>query len=151
MSDFSELCPLFNTGGFQEVTFDNISMTGITGCGNALMGSLTAGAGTKPGMWTFGRTVIVTDAYVKTRVKPTIASTVLLLLQHLTSQLAAGSELMSLAISTTASGVELYTWVPMNVSTSATFTSDEVLGFTVLTGTASGGGSFDLIVRYKEA
>jgi len=46
--------------------------------------------------------------------------------------------------------VEVYSWIPFNTVTNTTFTSDEILGFTVLTGTASGGGTFDLIVRYKE-
>lgn len=150
MSDFSELCPLFNTGVFQEITFPDIRMTAVTACGNVFLGTLTAGSTTKPGIFTFGRTVVVTDAFIKTRTKPTIASTVLLRLMHFTSQLAAGTEIGSLAISITASTVEIYTWVPMTV-TDATFTSNEVLGLAPLTGTASGGGTYDLILRYKEA
>jgi len=150
MSDFGELCPLFNTGVFNDVTFPNIQMTGGTGCGNALLGTLTAGSATRTAIWTFGRTVVVTGGFIKTRVKPTIASTVVLRLMHHTSMLAAGTEFATCEISTTASGVELYTWIPFNTVTAKTFTSSEVLGFTVLTGTASGGGTFDLIVRYKD-
>jgi len=148
MSDFSELCPLFDTGVFQEITFPDIRMTGVTACGNVFLGTLTAAAATKPGIFTFGRTVIVTDAFIKTRTKPTAAMN--LKLYHFTSQLAAGTEIGTLAVSITASTVEIYTWVPMTV-TDATFTSSEVLGLTMGTGTASGAGTYDLILRYKEA
>lgn len=150
MSDFSELCPLFNTGVFQEITFDNIKMTDITASGNVFLGTLTGGSGTKPGMFTFGRTVVVTDCFLRKRSE--VKGKTVLRMMHHTSQLAAGTEFMSYAMSITASTVELYyTWVPMNVTTSATFTSNEVLGFTVATGSAASGGVFDIALRYKEA
>jgi len=148
MSDFSELCPIFNTGVFQEITFPDIRMTAVTACGNVFLGTLTAGSTTKPGIFTFGRTVIVTDAFIKTRTKPTQLTN--LRLYHFTSQLAAGTEIGTLACSITASTVEIYTWVPMTV-TDTTFTSNEVLGFAPATGNASGAGTYDLILRYKEA
>ncbi|GAG23620.1 unnamed protein product, partial [marine sediment metagenome] len=72
-------------------------------------------------------------------------------LMHHTSQMAAGTVLMTLDISTTVDGCETYSWAPMNSVLAKTFTSNEILGFVCLTGTASGGGTFDLIVRYKEA
>ena len=147
MSDFSEICPLFNTGVFNEVIFPNVPMTNVTTCGNALVGTLTF---TKVGNFTFGRTVVVTGAFIRNQVKPTIASTVVLRLLHFTSQLAAGTEFATLFISITASGAEVYTWQPMTFAADTTFTSNDILGFTVLTGTASGGGTYDLIVRYKE-
>ena len=149
MSDFSELCPIFNTGVFQEITFPAISMTTITNCGNVFLGSLTAGSATKPSIFTFGRTVIVTDCFVKKREE--VKGKTILLLNHHTSQLAAGTEFGSYAMSITASTVELYyTMVPMTV-TDKTFTSNEVLGLTVATGSAASGGVFDVILRYKEA
>ena len=150
MSDFGELCPLFNTGVFNEVTFPNIAMTGVTATGNALLGTLTCGSATRTAVWTFGRTVVVTGGFVRNRVKPTIASTVVLRLMHHTTMLAAGTEFATLAVSISVDDSEIYTWVPFNDVTARTFTSSEVLGFTVLTGTASGGGTYDLIVRYKE-
>ncbi|MHA2062083.1 MAG: hypothetical protein ACW963_07325 [Candidatus Sifarchaeia archaeon] len=150
MSDFSELCPLFNTGVFQELTFHNVKMSHITAVGNVFLGTLTAGATTKPGIFTFGRTVVVTDCFIKKNEE--VKGLTILRLMHHTSQLAAGTEFMSYQMSITASTVELYyTWVPMNVTTSATFTSDEVLGLTVATGSAASGGVFDVMLRYKEA
>jgi len=150
MTDFSELCPLFNTGVFHELTFHNVKMTDITACGNVFLGTLTAGATTKPGMFTFGRTVVVTDCFIKKNEE--VKGLTILRLMHHTSQLAAGTEFMSYQMSITASTVELYyTWVAMNVTTSATFTSNEILGLTVATGSAASGGAFDVMLRYKEA
>jgi hypothetical protein len=70
MSDFSELCPLFNTGVFTEVTFPNIAMSQITASGNGLLGSLTCGAATRTAVWTFGRTVLINNAFVRVRSAP---------------------------------------------------------------------------------
>lgn len=151
MSDFGELCPLFTIGVFNEVTFPNIKLTNITACGNALVGTLTCASATRTAVWTFGRTVVVTGGFVKCRLQTSVDSTVVLRLMHHATLLAAGTEFATLAFSTTASAVETgYTWVPFNTVTAKTFTSDEVLGFGVLTGTATNGGTFDLIVRYKE-
>lgn len=146
MSDFSELCPLFSTGVFNEVTFTDLAMTALTGTiDNALVGTLTF---TKVGNFTFGRTVVVTGAFVRNRVKPTAA--MIMQLQHRTSQIATGTQFATLAISITASGVEVYSWIPMNTVTNTTFTSDEILAFCTGTGTASGAGTYDLMIRYKE-
>lgn len=145
MSDFGELCPLFNTGVFNEVTFPNISMTTITACGNALLGSVTA---THLNAFTFGRTVVVTGAFVR-KLQNVKGTTVVRLLHH-TSQLAGGTEFATYAFSITITGESALTWIPMSVAAEKTFTSDEILGFTVATGSAASGGVFDLMVRYKE-
>ena len=63
MSDFSELCPLFNTGVFGEVTFPAVKMTLSQTLLNALEGLCTAGA--HSGNFVFGRTVVVTDAFLR--------------------------------------------------------------------------------------
>lgn len=51
MSDFSSLCPLFNTGVFSELTLPYISVSGLSTTG-------------KKGGYVFGRSVIVTAAYL---------------------------------------------------------------------------------------
>jgi len=145
MSDFGELCPLFNTGVFNEVTFPQINMTAVTACGNALLGTLTF---TKAGAFTFGRTVVVTGAFIRRR--SANGSQAILNLNRHTSQLAVGTTIGSLVVSTTLSGMEVYTWVPMSVAAGVTVTSNEVLGLTITTGFASGAGTYDLIVRYKD-
>tara|TARA_Y100000310_G_C20508520_1_gene727633 strand:- start:410 stop:859 length:450 start_codon:yes stop_codon:yes gene_type:complete len=149
MSDFSELCPLFNTGVFNEITFPNISMSKITLCGNGLLGSLTCGSATRTAVFTFGRTVIITDAFVR-RIGATVEGAGILRLEHKTTLLAAGSVFGTFTVSTTGSGMEHYTWCPMAVS-DKTFTSDAILGFTTQTGSAASAGAYDLMLRYKEA
>ncbi len=151
MSDFGELCPLFNTGVFNEVTFPDIKMTNVTACGNALIGTLTCASATRTAVWTFGRTVVVTGGFLRQRASVAIANTAVARLMHHTTMLAAGTEFATLAIQNTSSGFELgYTWMPFTTVTDKTFTSSEVLGFTMLTGTNASGGTFDLIVRYRE-
>lgn len=144
MADFGELCPLFNTGVFNEITFPNISMTAITACGNALLGSVTEA---KQSAFTFGRTVLITGAFVR-KIQNVKGTTVVRLI-HNTSQLAAGTEFGTYAFSITVVGENAKAWMSM-VVTEKTFTSDEILGFTVATGSAASGGVFDLILRYKD-
>ena len=145
MSDFGELCPLFETGVFNEIMFPNIAMTGVTACGNAMLGTLTF---TKEGAFTFGRTVVVAGAFVR-RVGATVEGAMILQLMHHTSQLAAGTVFGTFTVSTTGDGMDRLTWAPMDV-TAKTFTSSEILGFTMATGTALSAGAYDLIVRYKD-
>ena len=145
MSDFSELCPLFETGVFKEITFPNIAMTDITLCGNALLGTLTF---SKVGIFTFGRTVVVTDAFIRAR-GAVVKGETIVRLEHKTSELAAGSVFGTFTASTTSLGRDVYTWAPMAVS-NKTFTSNETLGITVSDGTNASGGVFDFILRYKE-
>jgi len=145
MSDFGELCPLFETGVFNEVMFPNITMTGVTACGNAMWGTLTF---TKEGYFTFGRTVVVNAAFIR-RVGATVEGAMILQLMHHASHTTAGTVFGTFTVSTTGDGLDKLTWAPMTVS-DKTFTSSEILGFTMLTGTALSAGVYDLIVRYKD-
>jgi len=144
MSDFSELCPLFNTGVYSEIMFPNISMSLITACGNAMLGTLTASSLAD---FTFGRTVIVTNAWLRKRAANTTQTT--MHLNHHATKLAAGTGFATLTVSITATGMEVgYGYVPMNVTTETTFTSAAVLGLAPLAGADS--GAYDLLIRYKE-
>lgn len=151
MSDFSELCPLFETGVFQEITFPYIAMSKITASGNALLGSLTCGSATRTAVWTFGRTVIVTDCFIRRRYLGTLEGANILYLMHHTSLLAAGSVFGTFTASVTVSGMEADgNWAEFAV-TDKTFTSNAILGLAPATGSAASAGLFDLILRYKEA
>jgi hypothetical protein len=75
MSDFSELCPLFNTGVYNEVSFHNISMTAIAPTHNALVG--VRGLATSPASFKFGRTVIVTKVFQRCDTRPSTKHTIL--------------------------------------------------------------------------
>lgn len=145
MSDFGEICPLFNTGVFSEILFPGIRMTDVTLCGNALDHTLTADS---IGDFTFGRTVVVTGCYVRKNASAAIDQS--LELQHKTSRLAIGTTFGTLVVANTVTGMAVgQTWKGMTV-TEKTFTSSEVLGLTVAVGTAASGGIFDIMVRYKE-
>jgi len=61
MSDFSELCPLFNTGVYHEVSFGVLKFTACSTTNNAFLGALTAAA--YPGSFKFGRSVVVTKVF----------------------------------------------------------------------------------------
>lgn len=146
MSDFGELCPLFNTGVFNEIVFPDLRLSVCTACGNVLYASDAAFASSE-GNFTFGRTVVVTAAWLKKKVVN--ESAVIAVLMHHTTKLAAGTVFASLTVSVTVTGqTPLYAYLPMTV-TDTTFTSSEVLGFTGLSVVVSA-GHYDLIVRYKE-
>ena len=147
MSDFSELCPLFNTGMFNEVVFPDVALTDVSACANALFATYDAMASSL-GDWSFGRTVIVTAAWLKKVTGP--EGKEFLNLQHKTSKLAAGTTFGTIQISTTVTGQPVgHAYIPFTV-TEMTFTSAAVLGLAPATVTAGSGGVFDLIVRYKE-
>jgi len=149
MADFSELCPLFNTGVFNEITFPNIICTVTSDTVNLLEGTCTAGALAGQSNFTFGRTVIVTQAWI--RKWTANASTIWLHLKHYTTAGATPTIFGTFTSSVTATQRMIkYTWNAMTHSADKTFTSNEVLGFGIHCGTAASGGEYDLIVQYKE-
>ena len=148
MSDFGELCPLFHTGVFNEVVFPRLEMTLSSSTCNALEGLITAGAEGADN-FTFGRTVVVTEAYLRRWTAN--ACTVWIWLDHRASAGAAQTIIGTWTISITTTLKEIkYTWNKLTHAADKTFTSDEVLGISSSTATVSSGGEFDLIVQYKE-
>ena len=146
MADFGELCPLFNTGVFHEITFPRVRMSDTTICGNYLMASVAAMA-SGSGYFTFGRTVVITKAYLRKRVLGD--SAVVAVLQHHTTINAVGTVFASLTISVSITGhTPYYAWIPMTL-TDTTFTATDILGMAAASFVVSA-GIFDLIVRYKE-
>jgi len=146
MSDFGELCPLFETGVFKEITFPAIRLTDITASGNALWGTQTAA---HAGYFTFGRTVVVTEVYVRRTENTTVKGETNIHLNILATELAANTIFGTFTASTTTDGADNLTW-GKGVVTAQTFTSSDILGISVATGTAASGGIFDFILRYKE-
>lgn len=149
MSDFGELCPLFSTGVFKEMFFPRIYMThfGTNNAENALVGT-TDQMLSSQGDFTFGRTVIITEAWIRKKITPGAAET--MVLNHHTSKQAAGTAFGTLNITTSVTGQAVGNgFHPMNV-TSATFASADVLGLNFATVTENNAGCYDLIIRYKE-
>lgn len=147
MSDFSELCPLFNTGVFKEITFPCVDMDDITLSGNALLGSLASSI-TMAGYFTFGRTVVVTGAFAR-RYSNVNSVFVTAWLRHHTSQTAAGTVFGTITITPTLSILDYYAWMP-GVVTEKTFTSSDILGIAPSLGAAGSMGQYDFIIRYRE-
>jgi len=147
MSDFGEICPLFNTGVFNELIFPRIKMTDISTTANALLGTNDCHASSL-GDFTFGRTVVITAAWIRKKTTPAAAET--MVLNHHTSKLADGTAFGTLKITTSVTGQTVaHGYMAMNVST-ATFASSDVLGITYGTSTAANGGIYDVIIRYKD-
>ena len=147
MSDFSELCPLFNTGVFNEVVFPDVALSDVSACANALFATYDAMASSL-GSFNFGRTVIVTAAWLKKVTGP--EGKEFIYLRHHSSKLAAGTTFGTIQISTSVTGQPVgHAYIPFTV-TEMTFDSAAVLGLAPATVTAGSGGVFDLIVRYKE-
>lgn len=151
MSDFSELCPVFNTGVFREMLFPNIKMTNVSTTANALTGTDDCQASSL-GNWLFSRTIIITEAWVKKISSAGAAET--MTLQHKTSARAAGTNFATLNITVTITGQSpthgIYA-MNMIANGPATFTSAAVLALNYGTATAASGGVFDLYIRYKDA
>jgi hypothetical protein len=149
MSDFSELCPIFNTGVFNEITFPNINMCAITLSGNALYGSLFPSI-TMQGYFTFGRTVVITEAFVRRLDASSVTISVNLYLKHFSSVAAAGTVFASASVTSVTANLDPHAYYPFTFSVSQTFTSTDILGLAPSVGAVSGVGSFDLIVRYRD-
>jgi len=151
MSDFSELCPLFNIGVFGEVTFPHLyNLTGLQVTTNMLAGDRTAD---QHEGFTFGRTVVVTEAFLRRWTFTADSSNnqpMLMRLAIRNTAAAVKTNFASLTITTTTSIMSYLTWNAMTV-TDQTFTSDAVLDFGLATITETAIGCYDLIVRYKEA
>ena len=145
MSDFSQVCPLFTAGVFNEITFPYILMTDISNSGNALIGTQVSVS--HLGVFTFGRTVIVTGAWIRRSVSAFITATAQL--TYATSQRATPSSIGTVCVPTSGTKVEFATWSYMSV-TAHTFTSNDVLGLNLVTSSNQSAPIFDLIVRYKE-
>lgn len=146
MSDFGELCPLFNTGVFSEITFPYVRLSDTTLCGNYLVASVAAMA-SGCGYASFGRTVVVTGAWVR---KQTLGeSNAVVVLKHHTTLNAVGTVFASMTISVSVTGhTPGYAWIPLTV-TETTFTATDVLAMATASVVVSA-GVMDLMVRYRE-
>ena len=150
MSDFSELCPLFTTGVFNEVTFPGpIYLSAVLTQVNLLAGTVAAA---KEGYFTFGRTVVVTGAFLRRLVATNTTETSLILL-HKTSGTAAltGTIFGSITLPLTGSAHFVgFTWAPFIISAEKTFTSDEVLSLQIDAALTVSSGAVELMVKYRE-
>ena len=145
MADFSQLCPLFNTGVYSEVTFVNLGFTGVSTTMNAMAGAVAKA--TQPGAFKFGRTVIVTKVYCQKQIAAT-TKPIVLAMRHAATGTAAGTAFASLAMTLTVTKNPIGKLAAMT-TTAKTFLAADVLGFSNKT-KKTAGGRFHFVVRYKE-
>ena len=146
MSDFSSLCPLFNTGVYNELTIPYISFSGCTPTMNALGGCITRVD--NPGSFKFGRSVVVTRIYAG-KVITAATGVFMLATRMVTSGTAAMTVFASLEVSTTFDVQSINRFQKMTQASDQTFLAADVLGFTLKT-TKTDAGKYSFIVRYKE-
>lgn len=147
MADFGELCPLFYTGVYNEVTFPRIGPVSTVSAAVNLLECLSQAPSAGAGRFTFGRTVVVTDAFIRRYL--TNAENENLYLNIRPSGTSTYTVFGTATVTNTISVYTYHTWWAMTVA-SKTFTSNDVLGLGVGTITAVTQGSYHLIVRYRD-
>ena len=148
MADFGELCPLFNTGVYKEVTFPCIAGISTASAAQNLLETRLEAAGSGKNTFNFGRTVVVTDAFIR-RYLTNLEAENLYLGSRLSAAAAAQTTFGTATVTTTLSIYTIHNWWHMTC-VSKTITSAEVLSLGVGTLTAVTQGSYHLIVRYRE-
>jgi len=146
MSDFSELCPLFTTGVYKELTIGVVGFTGLSSTMNALMGAVIKA--TKPCSLKFDRTVVVTKIFAHAKHSGATGVTIFAK-RHLSAGTAAGTVFASITFSTTVTLKHKGSLHAMTQAANKTFLAADVLGFSNKT-KKTDGGLFSFIVRYKE-
>lgn len=138
MADFSALCPLFNTGVYNEL---------------AVVRSFSAASRattTKWGIPVFGRTVVVTAAYVaKLTTQLATATALKVALCRAASWAATRTVFATLNLSSTITTQVIRKPLAMTMATAKTFSATQVLTLKFLTNEAGGKG-IDVWIRYKE-
>uniref|UniRef100_A0A6H1ZXE7 Uncharacterized protein n=1 Tax=viral metagenome TaxID=1070528 RepID=A0A6H1ZXE7_9ZZZZ len=138
MSDFSSLCPLFNTGVYSELTLPVRIPTSVTS------------ATTRVGGILFGRSVIVTHAYVAKKTANTSTTASLTVkLYRAASFAAANTVFASLKISKTVTTYPLDRFSAMTV-TAKTFSATQWLIVRYTKATATARAIHPIVIRYKE-
>jgi hypothetical protein len=146
MSDFSELCPLFSTGVYSELTIGEVTFSGLSATNNALVGAKAKAS--FPGSLKFQRTVVVTKIFAQ---KMGAVGTLVYLIanHHKSTGTAAGTAFASIKCSATDSLIPVGAIRAMTQAANKTFLAADVLGFSPLT-SVTDPGKWGFIVRYKE-
>lgn len=148
MSDFSNLCPLFNTGVYKELTIPGITFNACSTTMNALGGILTRAA--SPCLFKFSRSVIVTKVWCTKESSPATEA-VVVAMRMVGTGTAAMTAFASLSITTTSakSAGLLYKPRAMTQASAQTFLAADALGFS-LTSLMSDAGEYNFVLRFKD-
>jgi len=147
MSDFSELCPLFNTGVYNELYLGKITTTLYAAASmNFLGGAADVDTGTMS--FNLGRTVVVTNLFLR-RLAFTVTDTCCIFIGRQTDTGSAAPTIFGTHI--LLSAVTAYPdfagkWQPIDAITSFTVHTADYLFIGALVGDTQ----LDLIVQYRE-
>lgn len=146
MSDFSSLCPLFNTGVYSEMSIPYVTFSGASTTMNVLGGVITRAA--QPGSVKFQRSVVVTKVYCAKVTTPGTAA-IYAAMRMKTSATASMTAFASITMSTTSTVHLVNRYRAMTQAANQTFLAADALGFGLKTKKTDGGVA-SFIVRYKE-
>lgn len=142
MSDFSTLCPLFNTGMYSEMSIYPGTLT---------MTSLPASTTTKLAGIPFSRSVIVTHAYlakITTPASTTANATVKL--YRAASWAATATVFASCKVSKSVTTQAINKYIAFTIASAKTFSATQYLIMRSTVGTARAKTVRNIVVRYKE-
>lgn len=141
MSDFSSLCPLYNTGVYSELSIYPATLT---------MTSLPASTTTKLAGIPFSRSVIVTHAYLaKVTTPASTTANANIKLYRAASWAATATVFASCKISKTTTTQAINKYIAFTV-TAKTFSASQYLIMRSTKGTATAYTVRNIMVRYKE-
>jgi hypothetical protein len=148
MSDFGELCPLFNTGVYNELYLGRFTASVYTSATFNFLSSVGDPA-TAPSSFRFGRTVVVTEVYAR-RIGAITTATASLRVGRRTGSGTAAQSLfgtMTFGEDATAFPDFARAWQAMGI-TSMTLNTADVLDISAC-GVATD-ASYDIVVQYRE-
>jgi len=149
MSDFGELCPLFNTGVYNELYLGRFTASVYTSATYNFLSSIGDPA-TAPSSFRFGRTVVVTEVYMRRIGAITTATASLRVGRRTGSGTAVQSLFGTMTFGEDASAFPDIrgAWQAMGMTLSMTLNTADVLDISC-TGVATD-ASYDVIVQYRE-
>ena len=153
MSDFSELCPLFSTGVYNELYLGEMTLSAYTLDLYNFMGS-AGDAATAPTSLGFGRTVVVTEVWAKRHGTVTAYTATLCIVvgRRTGSGTATVSAFgtLTLSVSSAVSGyAPQLRWIPIGPS-SFTLNTADFLHIGALSNETDSAEQIEFIVQYRE-
>jgi hypothetical protein len=149
MSDFGELCPLFNTGVYKELFLGRFTASVYSSATFNFLSSVGDPA-TAPSSFRFGRTVVVTEVYMRRMGAATTATACLRVGRRTGSGTAVQSLFGTMTFGDDVSTFpdKLGAWQAMGLTLSMTLNTADCLDISA-TGVATD-GSYDVVVQYRE-
>jgi len=149
MSDFGEICPLFNTGVYKELYLGELTGTIYDSATFNFMSSAGDPA-TAPSSFRFGRTIVVTEVYAKRKtISDNLTHTICLFVGRRTGSGTATQSIfgtLCISMSVTAFPKIINAWQAVGV-TSFTLNTADVLDISM---TLPDLQNIELIVQYRE-